>query len=331
MLLLLAAAAAWADPLVVDFLDVGQGDAILVRTPVMTVLVDAGELGDQLVAQLRAAGVTHLDLVVATHPHADHIGGLDEVLAAFRVDRYVDNGLVHGTAAYRRVMDGIRGQGIAHEPARAGAIIELSDDAWFTVLFPTGDPLVGTRSDLNSNSVVLRLDHGEVSFLLTGDAEADTEAALLALGLDPVDVLKVAHHGSSHSTGDLFLATVAPEYAVISSGAGNSYGHPDPETLARLGGLGAHVFRTDLSGDVRAVSDGLVVELFEGTLAELGPPPWIQPLDGPPPNLSGLQPGVELPPVEPPRKRCWLLRLFKPNPRPRPVAARPPDAVSWAA
>jgi beta-lactamase superfamily II metal-dependent hydrolase len=266
----LSAASAEAGDVLVDVLDVGQGDSILIRGGGKTVLIDAGDRPCNSVEQLKSLGITHFDLVVATHPHADHIGRMPDVLEDFDVDLYMDNGLSHTTLTYAQTMEEVQEKHIPYQPAQRGTKIPMGDEATFTVLFPDqGGKLTDTRSDLNANSVVLRLDHGENSFLFTGDSEEPTEQRLLADGLQPVDVLKVAHHGSQYSTTQAFLDAVKPTYALISVGTDNRYGHPGPDTLARLVASGAMVYRTDLSGDLRVVSDGRHLEVLEGPLDEL--------------------------------------------------------------
>ena len=266
---LLVALPAWAGEVVVDFLDVGQGDAVLIRGGGKTVLIDASVKAARVAAKLQRLGIGRLDLVVATHPHADHVGGMEEVLRGFDVGLYMDNGLPHTTATYEALMVAVEERGIPYKPAMRGTTLRLGEEATFTVLFPDTTPLRETRSDLNSNSVVMRLDHGEISFLFTGDAEEPTEEALLHNGLQPVDVLKVAHHGSGHSSSAAFLAAASPDVAVISCGTGNRYKHPYPDALERLASAGATVYRTDLSGTIRAVSDGKVLRMEPGALPEL--------------------------------------------------------------
>lgn len=267
--LLCLAGPAWAGQVTVDFLDVGQGDAILIRGGGRTVLIDAGESRARVDEQLIALDVGKLDLVVATHPHADHVGGMEVVVRSFEIGVYLDNGLPHTTATYNDLMAALEEQGVRYKPARSGQHIKLGDEAMLHVLFPNETPLKDTRSDLNSNSVVLWLQHGTMDFLFTGDAEEPTEQALLAAGLpEGIEVLKVAHHGSSHSSTSTFLNALSPDFAVISCGSGNRYGHPDPEALTRLKQAGATVFRTDLSGHVRAISDGTEIEFMEGLLPQ---------------------------------------------------------------
>lgn len=243
----------------VDVLDVGQGDAILLRTPgAKAVLIDAGtgQVGEAALPLLQEIGVNTLDLVVATHPHADHIGGMDEVLGSIPARLLIDNGLPHSTDTYDKLMKLVETKGIKYKSAKAGQIYRLDGGVKLEVLNPTGDPITGTRSDLNANSVVVRATHGKNCFLFTGDAEAETEERLLANKVQPCDVLKAAHHGSRYASSTEFLAAVKPQAVLISLGAGNEYGHPDPEAVARYEATKASIFRTDQDGNLHAESDG---------------------------------------------------------------------------
>jgi beta-lactamase superfamily II metal-dependent hydrolase len=292
-----ASGAARAGVVTVDVLDVGQGDAILIRGGGKTVLIDAGDRTADPVSQLKKLGVTRLDLVVATHPHADHIGRMPDVLTSFEVGLYLDNGLPHTTITYAETMAAVAQRAIPYRTAERGTEIALGDEAKFTILFPDSQgPLTNTRSDLNSNSVVMRLDHGENCFLFTGDSEEPTEQRLVADGLGQCDVLKVAHHGSNHSSTQAFLDIVQPRYALISVGVGNRYDHPGPETLARLAASGAMIYRTDLSGSLRVVSDGTRLEVLEGTLDELD---GVKVVTGPPPPPIRIPASVPAPVAAP--------------------------------
>lgn len=256
---LLTAMLAHAGEVVVDVLDVGQGDAILIRTPAKkTILIDAGDRGSGVVEQLARLGVDHLDLAVATHPHADHIGSMEAVVKALPPRVYLDNGLAHTTRTYEGLMTAIEAdKAIGYKPAARGQVFNLDDGARLEVLGP--DPakvFKDTRSDLNSNSVILRLTHGEDCFLFPGDAEEPTERALIEQHIGQCDVLKVAHHGGRHSTIEPFLAEVKPAIAVISVGVGNRYHHPGDETLARLEAQKSTVYRTDRDGRVTLRSSG---------------------------------------------------------------------------
>jgi comEA protein len=150
----------------------------------------------------------------------------------------------------------VEAHGIVYFTAESGWSRELEPGLTMELLGPPTPPLKGTRSDLNSNSVIVRLTHGTQCFLFTGDAEEPTEALLLQRGITPCGVLKVAHHGSAHSTTSSWLAAIKPEIALISVGEGNRYGHPADETLERIASVGASVYRTDLSGTIHLESDG---------------------------------------------------------------------------
>lgn len=253
----------------VEVLDVGQGDSILIRTPEKAILIDAGEGEVSVPKLLEERGVTTLDLVIGTHPHADHIGGMDDVLDSVKVRNYVDNGLAHTTKTYEAVMQRIEDKQIPYRAGTAEMKFNLDDGAVLEVLFPRDKKLTDTRSDLNSNSVVTRLTHGKNCFLFTGDSEEPTEMAVLDGGLTQCDVLKVAHHGSRHSSTDAFLSVVKPKIALISVGVGNRYGHPGDETLARLAAVGAEVYRTDLMGTITVVSDKSTVRVETGKKPQL--------------------------------------------------------------
>ena len=245
--------------LTVEVLDVGQGDSILLRAPDGKVLLIDGSTGGEGVAippMLAQRGISRIDLLIATHPHADHIGGLDDVVASLPVGLFVDSGQAHTTRGYQALMEGVEARGVRYQTAEAGDRFNLGAEVRVELLHPAARLLTGTRSDLNSNSVVARVTHGDNCFLFTGDAEAPTEEALLRRGLGPCAVLKVAHHGGAHSSTAEFLDAVRPEIALISAGEGNSYGHPAAEAIARLEAAGAAVYRTDTMGTLRVVSDG---------------------------------------------------------------------------
>jgi competence protein ComEC len=249
----------------VDFVDVGQGDAALVTSPAgKTVLIDGGPAhhAPALTAFLAAHVHGPLDLILLSHRHEDHLGGLPAVVRQTGARLFLDAPVAHAGPDYAVLMHELEARGIPARQATRGRRIDLGGGAVITLLGPPEPPISGSRSDVNANSVVARLTFGAVSILFTGDAEAPTEAWLLGAGEDlRADVLKVAHHGSRYASGARFLRAVRPRVAVISAGAGNEYGHPAPITLARLGRLGAAVYRTDLDGDVTVETDGAAIRV----------------------------------------------------------------------
>ncbi|MGE5586297.1 MAG: ComEC/Rec2 family competence protein [Bacillota bacterium] len=263
-----AGGASGGGQLAVHFIDVGQGDSVLILAPSgKTMLIDGGpaDASERLVAYLKAQKVSRIDVLVATHPHADHIGGLVEVLRTFPVDLVVDSGKVHTTATYERFLTLIDQKNIRFRLGRAGDGIDLGPGLAARILHPT-EPL---PENMNDCSVVVRLEYGKVSFLFTGDAQRDAENAMLKSGAHlRAAVLKVAHHGSGTSSSPWFLKAVKPGVAVILVGAGNSYGHPHRTTLLNLADYTDRVYRTDVDGDVVVTTDGTT---FRVDTARAGP------------------------------------------------------------
>jgi len=276
LLVLLAALPGQAQtlkPLTVHFFDVGQGDAALIISPSgKTVLIDGGppEADDRLVPRVRELVKGPLDLVILSHPHLDHLGGLGKVIQAVGVRRYMDPGFDHGSEAYRKLLDvvGKAAEKVMTPTPNPSApetllTIGLGEGVTLTILWPRSPQdafLDKTRSDVNANSIVAKLTYGNTAFLFMGDAEPETEEFLLRKPIDFTStVLKVGHHGGRHSSTEPFLAAVRPQAAIISSGKGNEYGHPTEEALQRLGDVGARIFRTDQQGEIRAVSNGTTV------------------------------------------------------------------------
>ena len=249
----------------VAFLDVGQGDATLITTPQgQQVLVDGGPSPSALTVALGQEMPfwdRSIDLVIMSHPDADHITGLAEVLERYRVTSWLDHGLDDEDPVFRRCQSLLETQEVICCAAHRGDRIELGDGLTLEVLHPPGEPPPGTGTDSNSNSLVLRLVWGNTRFLLTGDITAEAEQHLLASGQCLAsDVLKVAHHGSDGSTTSQFLSAVGPTYAVISAGADNRFGHPAQGVLERITQEGtAHVYRTDELGTIEMVTDGEAV------------------------------------------------------------------------
>jgi beta-lactamase superfamily II metal-dependent hydrolase len=247
-------------------LDVGQGDAILVVAPGgKTALVDAGEPGDGKVvlAALKKYGVDHIDLLVATHAHADHIGAADEVIRGVPVANVLYSGVPNTTRNYEDFLKAVDEKKIPLLRAEPGQTFELGGGAVIRVLAPI-EPLFKPE-DLrsggnvpNANSVITRLDYGAFSMLLTGDAEEQTERErLIKSGANiRATVLKVGHHGSKYATSEEFLKRGEFKYAVISAGMDNRYGHPSQEVLDRLKAAQVRVYRTDFQGEIAISTRG---------------------------------------------------------------------------
>ena len=246
----------------IAFLDVGQGDAILITTPTgRQVLVDGGPSPAALGAALSREMPfwdRSLDLLILTHPDDDHVAGLAEVLARFRVGGWLDNGRASDKEIYLQCLAGLEAAGVPRQVVAAGDRLELGEGAVLEVLHPPPGQVPVALDEDNESSVVLRLAWGEAAFLLTGDVGAAGEAHLLASGRPlSADVLKVAHHGSGSSTGRGFLEAVGPQFAVISVGVNNYFEHPAPALLERLREVpGLVVLRTDQAGTVEFVTDG---------------------------------------------------------------------------
>ncbi len=253
-----AADRAKVDNLVVNVIDVGQGDAILIRTPGQVTLIDSGDVParDKLIAYIKKQGVKTIDTFIVTHPHADHIGGAVAILDNFAVRRIYDSGQVTTSALYRQYLTAVQKKKIPFALLAAGQEVDIGGGT-LKILNPPTPPFAG-EAGLNNNSIVARLVYGNFAMLLAADAEHEAEAAMVkknGAGLKS-QVLKSGHHGSRTSSSPAFLKAVAPEAAVISVGAGNEYHHPHPSILKRYGDNRLKVYRTDTDGTVTIASDG---------------------------------------------------------------------------
>lgn len=252
------------------FFDIGQGDGSLIVTPSgKTVLVDGGppEAGAHLAQRLRELTKNKLDLAVMSHPHLDHLGAMIDGMSAVGAKRFLDPGFNHSSKSYRDLLEwagqnGVQVMNPIPDPKKPEELVTigLGDGIVMHVLWPRvpNEPfLTNTRSDPNSNSIVFKLVYGKTAFLFTGDAEPDTEGYLLQKNIDFTStLLKVGHHGGRHSSTTPFLKAIKPKVAIIQCGTGNDYGHPTPAAMERLKDIGADIWRNDLEGEIKVVSDG---------------------------------------------------------------------------
>ena len=248
--------------LLVHFIDVGQGDCELVELPEGEImLIDAGDNGyeDIVTGYLDDLGIERIDYLIATHPHADHIGGMEEVIKRYDIGEIYMPKAASESRTFEKMLDAIEEKGLLVHTAEAGKAIFSGKDLKADILSPKKGELY---EDTNNNSVVLRLVYGKKSFLFTGDIESEAERDIIFSGIDiSSEVLKVAHHGSSTSSIYEFIEAVNPSYAVISCGEDNEYGHPHRETLYTFQNIGSKILRTDELGTVKIMTDGKNLEV----------------------------------------------------------------------
>jgi competence protein ComEC len=237
--------------LTVHFIDVGQGDAILIDYGHYELLIDGGEYGD---CNKYIASYIDGDLegIVATHPDADHIGGLYDVLVSFNVKEIWLNGDTATSATYNSFMEKVNGEGAKINLAKRGDKIMIGP-----LILDVLNPVLPLISEKNDNSIILKFSFGQTDFLFTGDISSNVEITLLSSGLlTDTDILKVSHHGSKYGSSTEFLATIKSEISIYSASKNNSYGHPDPEVITRLIEAGSTIYGTDNYGTIVVSSDG---------------------------------------------------------------------------
>jgi competence protein ComEC len=248
--------------LTVHYMDVGQGDATLLQGPDFTILVDAGRHDrTDVIAYLKRAGIRAFDLVIGTHPHADHIGQMATVIREFAVKEIWLSGDSHTSRTFERTLDAALNSKAAYHEPRAGEVFTIGL-ARIEVTNPHR-----LNGDFHAGSLAVRIVYGDIAFLFTGDAELPTEQAMIDRNHElKAHILQLGHHGSRTSSGVNFLRAVSPEIAVYSAGADNPYGHPHPEVIARLDSFEIPVYGTDKHGTIRIVTDGEDYELILGPI-----------------------------------------------------------------
>jgi len=250
------------DGLTIVFLDVGQGDAIFIEAPNGNqILIDGGSNNAVLreLSKIMPFYDRSIDMVIESHPDSDHINGLVEVLHRYKIDAVMESGIQSDTPAYQEIKNIIKEKNIKNILARQGMRINLDNSAYMDILFPDRDV---SGLETNMASVIAKLNYGETCFIFTGDSPKAIEQYLVSVYGNPpsnglnCQVLKIGHHGSNTSTSESFLGYVNPEYAVISVGKDNKYGHPHQEVLDLLNRFGISILRTDELGTIKLKSDG---------------------------------------------------------------------------
>ena len=250
----------------VYYIDVGQADSTLIICDGETLLIDGGNVGDSdlIYTFLKNKGISHLDYVVCTHAHEDHVGGLSGALHAATASHVYSPVTEYDSKAFQNFVKVVNKQGLSLTLPPAGTVFSLGS-AEISILGPLKE-----YSETNNTSIVIKATHGDISFLFTGDMERVAEMDLIEAGIDlSADVLKVGHHGSSTSSSYAFIYEVMPKYGIISCGKNNSYGHPHEEVLSRFRDSETKLFRTDLQGTIVCRSDGKSLEFTVERNAEI--------------------------------------------------------------
>jgi competence protein ComEC len=239
----------------VHFIDVGQGDSILLQINGYTVLIDAGpnSSSSELLTYLDNNGIKNIDYVIATHPDEDHIGGMDEIIKNYEIGSFYAPKLTKDTDTFKNMVNALKSKGLKINVANEDIALNLGEDVEFDFLAPIEEKY----EESNNYSIVAKLVYKESSMLFMGDAENLVEAQILRDKIDvDTDVIKIGHHGSNSSSSTEFLNEVSPDYAIISCGKNNKYKHPHKETINKLVKAKTEIYRTDLLGTIIISSDG---------------------------------------------------------------------------
>lgn len=242
--------------LMISYMDVGQGDAAYIKVNGNDILIDAGPRSNskELLEQLKAKNIDDFELVIATHPHEDHIGGMVDVFKEYEVKAFYSPKITHTTKTYENLVKAVKDEGLKTKELKGGMVIDLGEGAKFEVFTPQKSEY----EELNDYSPIMKLSFGDTSYLFTGDAEKLAEEEALAkykTSLDS-DVIKFGHHGSSSSSSNAFIEAVSPKYGIISCAKDNKYGHPHRETLDIIKKYNIKTFRIDTDGEIILTSDG---------------------------------------------------------------------------
>ena len=242
--------------LIVDYIDVGQADSILIRNNNYAMLIDAGnnEDGKDVLNFIKEKGITKLDYVIGTHPHEDHIGGLDDIINSdLEIENIFMPKISTNTKTFEDVLDAISNKGLTVKAPKKADTFEIGK-VKCTVMTDS----ILDQDNLNLSSIIIRLEYGENSFLFMGDAEEENEEQI---SWPKTDVLKVGHHGSNTSSSEKFIQEVQPKYSIIMVGKDNSYKLPKQETIEKLNNIGSKIYRTDENGTIEIISNGENIEV----------------------------------------------------------------------
>lgn len=244
------------EKLMISYMDIGQGDAAYININGNDILIDAGPRSNskELLEQLKAKNIDDFELVIATHPHEDHIGGMVDVFKEYKVKSFYSPKVTHTTKTYENLVKAVKDEGLKINELKGGMVIDLGDGANFEVFTPQNS----NYEELNDYSPIMKLNFGDTSYLFTGDAEklAEDEALSKYKNSLDSDVIKFGHHGSSSSSSNAFIEAVSPKYGIISCAKDNKYGHPHRETLDIVKKYNIKTFRTDKDGEIILTSDG---------------------------------------------------------------------------
>ena len=245
----------------ISYLDVGQGDSAYIRVNEIDILIDAGPKSDadKLMKQLEEKNIDDFEIVIATHPHEDHIGGMTRVFEKYDIESFYMPKVTNTTKTFENMMKAVSNEGLKAKTIKEGTSFDLGEGANFVAYSPTKD----SYDDFNDYSPIMKLTYGNKSFIFTGDAEKAVEEEVVKKYSNELkaDVIKFGHHGSSTSSTKNFIEAISPQYGIISCGVDNSYGHPHRETVDIINTMGIEAYRTDTQGQITVISDGNTINI----------------------------------------------------------------------